>query len=135
MRVRSDLPAGVRLRHAHVQQQLRVRMPGQPRQAARPGLVHHKERQMQRVFLISRKISLVMFSILLCALVTSLPLWDGWAEHECLCMRPYDPICASDMQRILMSAGAQVFPMNGIGILGNADLPRGPSADWWVPTA
>ncbi|RVE40272.1 hypothetical protein evm_015078 [Chilo suppressalis] len=31
------------------------------------------------------------------------------------------------------TAGAQAFPMDGIGRLGH-DPPRGPSADWWVPT-
>ncbi|RVE47279.1 hypothetical protein evm_008076 [Chilo suppressalis] len=31
------------------------------------------------------------------------------------------------------TAGAQAFPMDGIGRLGH-DPPRGPSADWWVLT-
>ncbi|RVE46522.1 hypothetical protein evm_008813 [Chilo suppressalis] len=31
------------------------------------------------------------------------------------------------------TAGAQAFPMDGIGRLG-LDPPRGPSADWWVLT-
>ncbi|RVE41923.1 hypothetical protein evm_013417 [Chilo suppressalis] len=31
------------------------------------------------------------------------------------------------------TAGAQAFPMDGIGRLGR-DPPRGPSADWWVLT-
>ncbi|RVE51482.1 hypothetical protein evm_003883 [Chilo suppressalis] len=31
------------------------------------------------------------------------------------------------------TAGAQAFPMDGIGRLGH-DPPRGPGADWWVLT-
>ncbi|XP_028168241.1 uncharacterized protein LOC114358468 isoform X1 [Ostrinia furnacalis] len=29
----------------------------------------------------------------------SLPGWAGWAEWQCPCMPPYDPVCASDMRR------------------------------------
>ncbi|RVE46993.1 hypothetical protein evm_008377 [Chilo suppressalis] len=34
---------------------------------------------------------------------------------------------------INVTAGAQAFPLDGIGRLGH-DPPRGPSADWWVLT-
>ncbi|RVE46156.1 hypothetical protein evm_009230 [Chilo suppressalis] len=40
--------------------------------------------------------------------------------------KPFSPINVP-------TAGAQAFPMDGIGRLGH-DPPRGPSADWWVLT-
>ncbi|RVE53772.1 hypothetical protein evm_001664 [Chilo suppressalis] len=43
----------------------------------------------------------------------------------------FSPICPVPIY--VPTAGAQAFPMDGIGRLGH-DPPRGPSADWWVLT-
>ncbi|RVE52859.1 hypothetical protein evm_002516 [Chilo suppressalis] len=67
--------------------------------------------------------------------------WDEFATYRSkVCFKHLSPLCPRPesspiIQSLLLSptAGAQPFPMDGIGRLGHHP-PRGPSADWWVLT-